>query len=299
MVDKIVNKGRWFFRGLEIAVRRWVPTIGRLNMLKHQGQRWVLIFGIPVHFRSEVVFRDIGDACGGFLEGQETGFSAVRLKVLDVGSLPSSIFLSADGISFEVKVIEEPCFSVPMDSGKGLAESAGGTRVLPSVTEKGYKGEASFMGAAAKAPKHGRVRGRGRSTGPSSKPTYDVVYQREANCFIGPLLEPMDFAFSRLVADKPYEDLICVGASKHSSLADFDLGLFEEEPKSSLPISLHVFGDNPQGALLLSAHVGDKHLSEDSESSIPTLANPQALVLVPGENCEDSSSISSPTTTGE
>ncbi|CAN1181820.1 hypothetical protein LINPERHAP2_LOCUS35634, partial [Linum perenne] len=110
MVSKIVEKGKWFFRGALIEVRRWFSEAGRLNLLEQQGLRWVLAFGIPVHLRDDKVFRLIGDKCGGFVDCQDTGFSAVCLKVRSVGVSPSMVNLMALDESFEVKILEEPSF---------------------------------------------------------------------------------------------------------------------------------------------------------------------------------------------
>ncbi|CAN1218536.1 hypothetical protein LINPERPRIM_LOCUS1349, partial [Linum perenne] len=117
-VDKIVNKGDWFFRGANVEVRRWFPAAGRLNLLGLQGVGWVQVFGVLVHARSEDVFRDIRNVCGGFIQGQDTGFSAIRLKVRLGSPVPDSITLNILGVDFELKILVEPLFPVPADTGK-------------------------------------------------------------------------------------------------------------------------------------------------------------------------------------
>ncbi|CAN1139626.1 hypothetical protein LINPERHAP2_LOCUS11385 [Linum perenne] len=72
MVEEIVKRGEWFFRG---------------------GKEW----------RSEVVFRDLGDACGGYLDGQDNDFATVRLKVMIGRPVSTPIFLRVRGVVFEFK----------------------------------------------------------------------------------------------------------------------------------------------------------------------------------------------------
>ncbi|CAN1154259.1 hypothetical protein LINPERHAP2_LOCUS19904 [Linum perenne] len=59
-VDRIVERGSWVFRGAPMEVSKWFPEAGRLSSLRIQGTRWVLIFSIPVHLRSDELFREIG-----------------------------------------------------------------------------------------------------------------------------------------------------------------------------------------------------------------------------------------------
>ncbi|CAN1132781.1 hypothetical protein LINPERPRIM_LOCUS30277 [Linum perenne] len=102
----------WHFRGAPLKVSKWFPEAGRSNFLELQDMCWVLVFGIPVHLRSEEIFRKIGSACGGMIDSRDTDFSAVRLKVKRSVSIPSSLFLEFEGTRFEIKVVEEPCFSI-------------------------------------------------------------------------------------------------------------------------------------------------------------------------------------------
>ncbi|CAN1165553.1 hypothetical protein LINPERPRIM_LOCUS33790 [Linum perenne] len=146
--SKIVKRGSWHFRGVQVEVRLWFPAAGRLNHLETQGLRWVLVFGIPVHFRSEEVFRKIGDSCRGFVDSQDTNFAAVRLKVKSGEALPSSLYLAVKGMRFEIKILEEPGFSCPMDVGKRRWESsmAAGTTPEFEAAELLQFGEAARVG---------------------------------------------------------------------------------------------------------------------------------------------------------
>ncbi|CAN1126066.1 hypothetical protein LINPERHAP2_LOCUS3212 [Linum perenne] len=107
---EIVERGHWYFRGASVEVSRWFPDAGRTNLLELQGFKWVLIFGVPVHLRSEVVFRSIGDLCGGYVDSQDTEFSAVRVKVKREGETPTSLILVAKEKRFEIRILEEPSF---------------------------------------------------------------------------------------------------------------------------------------------------------------------------------------------
>ncbi|CAN1216420.1 hypothetical protein LINPERPRIM_LOCUS604, partial [Linum perenne] len=116
--SRIVERGLWFFRGVAVETRFWFPDAGRLNRLETRGLKWILVFEIPVHLRSEEVLRMIGELSGGFVDSQNTDFSAVRLKVRRKGILPSSLILEANKEKFEIKILEEPSFMVPVDLGK-------------------------------------------------------------------------------------------------------------------------------------------------------------------------------------
>ncbi|CAN1274272.1 hypothetical protein LINPERPRIM_LOCUS15335 [Linum perenne] len=148
VVSKIIEKGSWFFKGVSVEVRRWFPDAGRLNLLERQGLRWVLVFGILVHLRENEVFRKIGEICGGYVDSQDTVFSAVRLKVRRVKEPPSSLTLMAGGENFEIKIIEEPCFSERGDNMPKRREegSSSGTAASYSRPEKKEK-----VGAAVAA----------------------------------------------------------------------------------------------------------------------------------------------------
>ncbi|CAN1342896.1 hypothetical protein LINPERPRIM_LOCUS39609 [Linum perenne] len=139
-VNRIIQRGSWVFRGARLEVSKWFPEAGRSNLVRRQGARWILVFGVPVHLRSEVVFREIGKLCGGFLFCEETGFSAVRMKVKDEGVCPRSLFLESGKSKFMVTVMEEPACSSEVAKGKMPVI------VAPSVPTWGRmeKGESSW-----------------------------------------------------------------------------------------------------------------------------------------------------------
>ncbi|CAN1162449.1 hypothetical protein LINPERHAP2_LOCUS24513 [Linum perenne] len=114
-VDRIIKDGSWFFRGIRVYVKKWWPEVGGQFLASTQRMRWILIFGIPVHLRADSVFREISERCGGFMECQEIGFAAVRLKVKAGKSFPTSILLAAKNEEYIIKILAEPCSFPPME----------------------------------------------------------------------------------------------------------------------------------------------------------------------------------------
>ncbi|CAN1170885.1 hypothetical protein LINPERHAP2_LOCUS29248 [Linum perenne] len=155
-VDRIIKDESWFFRGIRVHVQKWWPEAGRQFPASSQKMRWILVFGIPVHLRADSVFREIGERCGGFVECQETGFAAVRLKVKAGKSFPTSILLAARNEEYIIKLLAEPCSFPPMEVEVEAVEA-------PSAEQSSQRGE-KMTGAAA------RVRGaKDKGVGPSNE----------------------------------------------------------------------------------------------------------------------------------
>ncbi|CAN1184920.1 hypothetical protein LINPERPRIM_LOCUS39266 [Linum perenne] len=91
---------------MAIICNHWSPMAGRSNNLESYGQKWIQLFGIPVHLRSSEVFRKLGDLCGGFIDCQDTRFSAVRVKVAAGSSIPSEVPF---GLSW--RIVAYSCYS--------------------------------------------------------------------------------------------------------------------------------------------------------------------------------------------
>ncbi|CAN1840902.1 hypothetical protein LINPERHAP1_LOCUS36269, partial [Linum perenne] len=198
---RIVRKEDWHFRGAKVEVKAWFPGAGRSNRLEIQGVKWLLVFGLPVHCRSEKVFKIIEDYCGGFVEGEDTGFSAISLKVKSSSSFPSSFALKVNEVSVEVKILVEPVFMDPV-----VAETGGSSErhlVLPTVEritavvgEKKSEGEAARFGN----------KDRRKKFGPTLRPTDKVVESKpleiERNSF-GPQVGPNYFTWDERVDPSP------------------------------------------------------------------------------------------------
>ncbi|CAN1152263.1 hypothetical protein LINPERPRIM_LOCUS28824 [Linum perenne] len=201
-VDKIVNKGDWFFRGANVEVRRWFPAAGRLNLLGLQGVGWVQVFGVPVHARSEDVFREIGDVCGGFIQGQNTRFSAIRLKVRLGSPVPDSITLNILGVDFELKILVEPLFPpliMPMTastSAQAREEDARDEVGCPSALEA-----AARVGSGAEEMLAGPV-----SFGPCFKPfNWSEIKEggSASSSWINGPAESIDATLVKFITSKP------------------------------------------------------------------------------------------------
>ncbi|CAN1176796.1 hypothetical protein LINPERPRIM_LOCUS3859 [Linum perenne] len=202
--EKVVSRGDWFFRGAKVEVRKWFPAAGRLDLLQSQGVRWILIFGIPVHVRSDSVFRDIGDACGGFVAGQDSGFSAVRLKVRAGSPVPDSLSIKMKELTFEIKVMVEPVIRVPVDKGKMVMVST--EPPLPPVRRGVTAPRSSSLGEVdARAGE----RVAQQAPGPRRKPIKEVSGEGKVIGAVGsgPIWESMEMAFSRVIAERPLGEL--------------------------------------------------------------------------------------------
>ncbi|CAN1120409.1 hypothetical protein LINPERHAP2_LOCUS174 [Linum perenne] len=79
---------------------KWIPAAERSNVLREENVLWVTAKGIPIHLRSTDLFRQLGEACGSYLEHQAgDSLSSVRLKIKLSGALPEEIsFISGDEV---------------------------------------------------------------------------------------------------------------------------------------------------------------------------------------------------------
>ncbi|CAN0911375.1 hypothetical protein LINGRAHAP2_LOCUS26821 [Linum grandiflorum] len=114
-VDRIMNLGRWSFRGRKIEADIWLPCAGRSSVVADKGIVWLRLDGIPLHLRSTDLFRKLGNVCGRFLEFNEEGCSlnAIRLKVSRAGVIPCRISVVLEETRFLIHVVVESgrCFT--------------------------------------------------------------------------------------------------------------------------------------------------------------------------------------------
>ncbi|CAN1189489.1 hypothetical protein LINPERPRIM_LOCUS24511 [Linum perenne] len=67
-VRRVIALNRCRFGSVRIFLDNWTAGAGRSSCLEDQGLEWVVVRGIPLHLRSEELFRRIGELCGGFVE---------------------------------------------------------------------------------------------------------------------------------------------------------------------------------------------------------------------------------------
>ncbi|CAN1223621.1 hypothetical protein LINPERPRIM_LOCUS2113 [Linum perenne] len=132
MVQSVVQRKYWFFKGARMEVKPWSKEDGQSDLPSRNGMKWILVFGCPVHLRSEALFRKLGDLCGGFVDVQETGFSANRIKVKDGFRVPNAIDIRWKGALSQVKILEEPTFEFHKHESSRPRVTPSGPESVPS-----------------------------------------------------------------------------------------------------------------------------------------------------------------------
>lgn len=62
-----VKAGDWFWNGRHLSLDWWSPVTGTSSVSKEVNQRWVKVFGIPLHGWTISSFQYIGELYGGFV----------------------------------------------------------------------------------------------------------------------------------------------------------------------------------------------------------------------------------------
>ncbi|CAN0908240.1 hypothetical protein LINGRAHAP2_LOCUS25183 [Linum grandiflorum] len=70
--DRVVAFRRTRFGQVEIQLDRWIKGAGRSAVSMEADMVWLLIRGLPLHLRSEELFKSLGERCGKFLGFEET-----------------------------------------------------------------------------------------------------------------------------------------------------------------------------------------------------------------------------------
>ncbi|CAN0880445.1 hypothetical protein LINGRAHAP2_LOCUS13651 [Linum grandiflorum] len=92
-VERIMRLGRWQFKDRLIKADCWCPYAGCSDVVARSGVMWLKFDGIPLHFRSLSLFRQLGDTCGHFIAFNAEGCSlnSVRVKIKQSGVIPTCI----------------------------------------------------------------------------------------------------------------------------------------------------------------------------------------------------------------
>ncbi|CAL5366691.1 unnamed protein product [Camellia sinensis] len=91
---------RWTVEGCDLLLEWWSPLALCTPEKTSRPEKsvWIRLMGLPIHLRGEVVFRFIGDHCGGFIEADESyvvdaadhdNLSISRSELHDLLSKPS------------------------------------------------------------------------------------------------------------------------------------------------------------------------------------------------------------------
>ncbi|CAN0903217.1 hypothetical protein LINGRAHAP2_LOCUS22437 [Linum grandiflorum] len=104
-VNMILSIKRWSFGEIPLLVDIWIKDAGRSSVLLASDIAWLSIRGITLHLRSADLFRELGEACGEFMDVVDGGnLSAVRIKVRLKGMVPEVILICFRDEVFLVRV---------------------------------------------------------------------------------------------------------------------------------------------------------------------------------------------------
>ncbi|CAN1176148.1 hypothetical protein LINPERHAP2_LOCUS32378 [Linum perenne] len=107
-VDKIINQNHWSFGERRMLIDRWIPSARRSNVLLKDDVVWIIARGIPIHLRSQDLFRKLGSACGDYLEHEDCeSLSSIRIKIKLSGTLPEEVPICFEDRVFSVSIEKE------------------------------------------------------------------------------------------------------------------------------------------------------------------------------------------------
>ncbi|CAN1189146.1 hypothetical protein LINPERHAP2_LOCUS39720 [Linum perenne] len=111
-VSRICSLRRCQYGSSRILLDVWTSIAGCTSVLGQQKLVWVQVQGIPLHLRSEDLFRKIGELCGGFINFDERlcDWNAVRIKVVNSSDRPESFMLKFRDESFRLVLFNEAGF---------------------------------------------------------------------------------------------------------------------------------------------------------------------------------------------
>ena len=108
--ERVLARGFQRVKERVLRLARWTPSVGCLGKGGCAKEMWVRVLGFPLHLWSRVVFKKIGDECGGFVVVDEdttlmTNLHWARILVHPVGSsLPSSLQVVVGNSSFSLQL---------------------------------------------------------------------------------------------------------------------------------------------------------------------------------------------------
>ena len=101
-------RGLRSFKKSLLHLERWAPKVGCSQNCERVKEAWVRVVGLPLHFWSREVFKNIGECCGGFVAVDEDTTASkeiqwARLLVKSEGfEWPSSLQVVVDSSCFAI-----------------------------------------------------------------------------------------------------------------------------------------------------------------------------------------------------
>ncbi|CAN1251583.1 hypothetical protein LINPERPRIM_LOCUS7762 [Linum perenne] len=108
-VERIISLRRWDPPGFRVKADKWMTGSGTSDVEGGRGWKWVTVKGIPLHLRSEAVFRDIASCFGNGAVCSELGckLNEVRVRVHISSEIPKGLWLQFREGRFWVSVFTE------------------------------------------------------------------------------------------------------------------------------------------------------------------------------------------------
>ncbi|WMV09785.1 hypothetical protein MTR67_003170 [Solanum verrucosum] len=139
-------KRQWRWKNCSFHMEWWNPFIGRIPNSLTVKEIWITLVGIPLHLRSQKVFREIGGVCGGWIATEEetelkNQMKWARILVASDGrKIPKEVSIEWNEITYHFPIWVEckPRFEIVPESGYGT----NGEETRPKSTlapEKKYK----------------------------------------------------------------------------------------------------------------------------------------------------------------
>ncbi|CAN1122016.1 hypothetical protein LINPERHAP2_LOCUS1137, partial [Linum perenne] len=151
-VNKNVEHSQWLFGDRRILSDRWIPSAGRSKVLLKEDVVWITVRGIPLHLRSDDLFRQLGTACGVYIDHEDgDSLSSIRIKIKMSGAVPEEVLICHEDLVFSVS-IEKEAVGLPkalsLDSAiNGRWRNKGKYSFFPSSLPSSSEGCSSLPGS--------------------------------------------------------------------------------------------------------------------------------------------------------
>lgn len=102
-------KGEWRWKKSKLTLDWWSPIVGCWPKNVTRSWAWIRVYGLPLNLSSQTTFKQIGDACGGWIETEEettlkNHLHWARIKVKGDGDVPREVEMGSDGYIFKMPI---------------------------------------------------------------------------------------------------------------------------------------------------------------------------------------------------
>ncbi|KAH0765102.1 hypothetical protein KY285_000973 [Solanum tuberosum] len=107
-----VKNGDWFWNGRRLTLNWWLAAAESEVTHRDAGQRWVKVFGNPLHAWTTENFRKIGNQCGRYVDIDEDTKNRnqlywARICVHSDMEFPRKVDLAVKEWKFEISIISD------------------------------------------------------------------------------------------------------------------------------------------------------------------------------------------------